>query len=463
MNSPTMQSAPAQQPVAGLGALAQPAQQPHGAPPESMEKIMALAKGLTDAQLADVLMGKSLDVPQFAALTEAMGRKSLRTAFQGAQAQQQLNQPSLKQKALADIQVAQAPQTPQAGLDQLPAQNMESMDMAAGGIVAFVDNPNQPVREGMPATDDYSGPQVSGFDKKLWNAIKEKFGEWNQPWGKTVEATPAEIRGAMTGKNPKPDMGAPHPSNVPAPTAEQTAAFMGDLNPSVVTAAPVVPSTKPAGAPAPKTGIVALADQGVPKNQAEQDYLSKLAGYADKQREGLASIKNQGQGEALMQLAAAVMGSPNLSMAASKGLPLVAATAAASRKEQADLNKSANEYDLNLAKARAAVEAGDMDRAYKYKELAENSKYHMAMVNKPGEMMQMLNALKDPEMMKRYQEMNAAKKPMDVVSRKDAMEEFNKYPALKRQYGDFDTYYKTVNNQLLSATIPGQGANIRPY
>ena len=61
---------------------------------------------------------------------------------------------------------------------------------------------------------------------------------------------------------------------------------------------------------------------------------------------------------------------------------------------------------------------------------------------------------KDPKMMALYQEMNLAKKPTDIVSRKDALKEFNDDPRLKRQFGDFETYYNVINNRLLSGTLP---------
>ena len=63
---------------AGLGALTQMSPTPRGKSPSNMGQVMALARKMSDAQLADVLQGKSLDVPQFAAMTEAMGRRSLR-------------------------------------------------------------------------------------------------------------------------------------------------------------------------------------------------------------------------------------------------------------------------------------------------------------------------------------------------------------------------------------------------
>ena len=56
---------------------------------KNMEQYFNLAKKMSDGQLADILAGKNLDIPQFVAMTEAMGRKQLRQAMQGAQAQQQ--------------------------------------------------------------------------------------------------------------------------------------------------------------------------------------------------------------------------------------------------------------------------------------------------------------------------------------------------------------------------------------
>jgi len=81
---------------------------------DNMNEIMALARRMSDAQLADVLNGRSMDIPQYAAMAEAMGRKSLRTAAGGAQATAQARQPSVKDRLLAGAM-------PAAGLDQLPA------------------------------------------------------------------------------------------------------------------------------------------------------------------------------------------------------------------------------------------------------------------------------------------------------------------------------------------------------
>src|SRR5512139_997442 len=102
-----------------------------GSGTKDMAAIMERVRRMSDSQLADVLAGKDVSIPQFAAMTEAMGRKQLRQAVDGAQAQQQAQQPSIKEQLLAEQQA------PAAGLDALPAPNMESIDMAGGGIIAF--------------------------------------------------------------------------------------------------------------------------------------------------------------------------------------------------------------------------------------------------------------------------------------------------------------------------------------
>jgi len=429
----------------GLGAiLQQPGGAPKGASSRNIQAMIDSAKKMSDAQLADVLSGRSLDVPQYVAMTEAMGRKSLRTAVQGAQAQQAMRQPSVKDKLMAEEAQAQAAQQ-MAGLDQLPAPNMESVDMAGGGIVAF--------EEGGSVF-----PEPSGFDKRLWNAIKEKFGEWNQPWGKTVDATPEQVRGALTGKNVKE-----------APTITDAQRMQADMEgggaslptPSglkpdalgryVAGSEPSGTAPKSSGSAPAKSGIAALVSGDDNAKQAEQSYLSKLMGISEKTRGGLEEMKRQGQGEALMNLAGALFSSPNMSMALSKGMPLVASTAAASRKEQKALEKEANEYDLNLARYQDALASGDKDRALQYQKMMLENKYHMAMVNKPDSNIALLNALGDPEMMKRYQEMNAAKKPMNIISKDTALKEWgDMLPSQKRQYGnDFNNFYSSVSNSTM--------------
>ena len=385
-----------QAPQAGLAALAQPAQAPKGKSPENMGEIMALARRMSDAQLADVLQGKSLDVPQFAAMTEAMGRKQLRQAVQGQQAMAQPKQPNLKDRLMGEYaqeqmaQMAQAmPQVQQApammatggaidanetadtggGIAELPAPNMEAMTMADGGIVAFSAGDKVEDEE---ARNPLAFLNPGDLYDKLKGYIKEKQA--------AVPLTPLQAKLAAEKEKNAPEVVPAAPAAAALPPVD-TGAKPDALGRFVAgaPAAPAVPAAVPA---APITGVGTAAGNqpySIPsyeqlQSKRSEDYLKKLEGLTDKQRAGLDKIKEQGGGEALMQLAGAIMGSPNLAQAAAKGLPMVASTAAATRKEARAVENLANEYDLNLAKAREAAEKGDMALALQYQQLANQAK-----------------------------------------------------------------------------------------
>lgn len=340
-------------PQAGLGALLKPADQnAKGMPAKDMARIMDLAKRMSDAQLADVLAGKSMDIPQFAAMTEAMGRKRLRTAVQGAQAQQQLAKPSVKQQALADLQMS--------GLDQLPAPNMETVDMADGGIVAFNQGGRTAFQQdlidmfGYSSAKDGENTEMSPFTKKVKRYFTEPRVEVPEPTDEQkAELEREKTRGIR-------------PTAVPVATPAPAAA------PAVAT---------PAGGGAPTaggTGISALMPSYEElQKRRSTDYLSKLEELPKKQRESIAELKRQGQGEALMNLAGALFSAPTMSQALAKGAPLVASTAAATRKDVRAVEDLANQYDFNLAKAREAAEQGDMALALQYTQLANTNRYQM--------------------------------------------------------------------------------------
>jgi hypothetical protein len=360
----------------GLGAiLQQPGGAPKGASPRSIGAIMERARSMSDMQLADVLAGKSLDVPQYVAMTEAMGRKSLRTATQGAQAQKQARQPSVKDRLMAEeAQAMQMAQAPQGGIDQLPAPNMGSVDMASGGIIAFqdrglveedltsyYDRMKQRMRKAtegattVPSMPTFFGiPLVGAADKKA--LAKEE----------APAAAPAAALPPVDNSNLKPDDKGRFIANADAP----------------------VPTSGPAGGgSAGRSGIAALAPDGYEELQKKRtsDYLSKLEGLSEKQRAGIAQIKKEGSGEALLQLGSALMGSRNLAEAGAKAGQQLASTASATRREIRGVENLANEYDLNLAKAQEAAEKGDMALALQYKQLADQAKYQQGMLAVHGQ------------------------------------------------------------------------------
>lgn len=484
-------------PQAGLASLAQPNAAPKGMSSGNMAQVMAMARKMSDSQLADVLQGKSIDVPQYVAMTEAMGRKSLRTAVDGAQAMAQAKQPSVKDKLMMGEQ-PQMPQMPQGapqgmpqqpvmaaggglmydeggpvdmgagqynppeemggGLASLPAPNMAPQNMAGGGIVAFSGPTGSQVED--KDKEEYPifnvGDTLSNIGSwmgKNWEknkAIKE--GRYIDPRiedesGRGV-VTPAQAAysaeapqiDALAGNKPK---GGPTPDEI-----------------SNLSAKPKVKDTGgTGGTDKTKAGLGGTDEFGsymdtIKKNNA--DYLSKLEGMGTKQREGLAKLKSQGGGEALMNLAGALFGNPNMSMAMGQGMPALAKSAAASRKEQQTVEQAANDYDLNLAKAQESAAKGDMEAALKFKQLAQEAKYqqgmlsyHNAALNKPGESMQLLEAIRKPgeSLSDAYARMQTLKKPTDVIPRATALKEWGDLlPNAQRKYGTFENYYNTVNS-----------------
>lgn len=452
---------------AGLSALLKPDSTPRGMPSGSIQQIMNTARKMSDSQLADVLAGRSIDIPQYVAMTEAMGRKKLRTAMQGAQAQAQMQQPSVKDKLLAEEAVAPMMGQPmpgqmpvmaaEGGLASLPAPNMDSVDMADGGIIAFNGEDNdQEVKD-----KDKTG-------RNLFERIRDSL------------YSPSEVylSDIMRGKKATPPEGPPlSAANIEAMrqgkppmvmSAEQQRELQRESTRGIrapLANIPVAPAAAPAAAPAPAapaavapaaggsqtSGIGSLQSYMDAIKANQEDYYKQLAGLGAKQREGLAQLRRQGGGEALMQLAQGILSRPGLAAGIAAGLPGVTTAAAASRKEQRAVENLANEYDFNLAKARAADAKGNTEAALRYMQLADDAKYKaadinykMASLNKPGEAIQLLNALGDPKMMERYQAMNLAKKP--AISRDTALKEWNDLmPSEKRRYGDFNTYYNQIS------------------
>jgi hypothetical protein len=459
-----------QAPAAGLAAIAQPAQAPKGMSSGNMAQVMAMARKMSDGQLAEVLQGKSLSVPQYVAMTEAMGRKSLRTAMDGQQAMAQGQQPSVKDKLLMGDQpqmqgiqqgMPQMPQQPvmaasgglmyaeggaidmnegqaAGGLAELPAPNMEGLTLAGGGIVAFNGEDNKQLVE--PLTPE----QID--ELRTRGSLRRKDAD--------IPENP--FKGFGTSQRSRPYMDAQknamRDAIAAAPKVTTAQAMQQDMEnaaPAKVMADPIVTAAKPPltpkappvvtpGAPTAdkeKAGLGATDEfasfmDAIKKNNT--DYLSKVEGAGAKQREGLAKLRSQGGGEALIQIAKGLLGSPTLAQGASKGLEGVAATAAASRKEQRAVEQGADEMDFNLAKARQAAAKGDMEAALMFKRLADEAVYRKdsigiqrAQLNKPDSGIAMLNALRDPANMALYKEMQAGKKG-DVYSIDKATDDFNK-------------------------------------
>jgi len=508
-------------PQAGLAAIAQPATAPKGISSGNMAQVMALARKMSDGQLAEVLQGKSLDVPQYVAMTEAMGRKQLRTAMSGQQAMAQAQQPSVKEKLLMGDQ----PQMPQGmpqqpmmaaqgglmysdgGIADLPAPNMDSMDMASGGIVAFDEGGEVPRFNGeysslvnplqyvsMPTDPNYVPSKEESESQKLRRIIAENQAEEEKRNAgiKDFIFTPSQRTRAAR----KDDVA----------TTAKTAAMTPDQLTALATNKGVFPEGSPA---LPGTGAAAAPDVTMPARKAvgtalnapgpdktkagiggtdefasymdmvkknRDGFLSKLEGMGAKQREGLAQLKSQGGGEALLNIASALFSNPNMAMAAGQGASAVAKTAAASRKEQRAVEQSANEMDFNLAKAQEAASRGDMESALMFKRLHDEAAYRKqdlslraATLNQEPEALRTLKGIAgNPQLEALYGKTGKT----NQMSLTDAAKQWNDMPKDNRKYykelqsmgiNSEQDYYRYVNGSLLSATIPGQGAQTRPY
>lgn len=365
-----------------------------GNPGGDMAAIMARVRKMSDAQLADILAGKDVSVPQFAAMTEAMGRKRLRTAMQGQQAQQQAQQPSVKDQLLAE----------EAGLAALPAPNMDSIDMAAGGIVAFDEGGEVPRYQNRGLVLDPSlytfGNVATGYtpdpelerqrkiieeEERIRAERKEGTKEFFKNLLKPNTVRMAEARGYNIPGMSRAEAAAPAAA---VPSLISTADQPGDF--PVRAGEDVKKNVK-------KDGIAALADtkadtKETPTPVAKRDFLSPFAGGGDRMREGIAALKDAKQSDFLLGASKALLGNATLAKAGSEFAGTAMELGAKARKDIRDIEKAASEYDFNVAKAREAAAQGNDDLAYKYAALAEQAKYRTGILGLQG---QKLNIMKD--------------------------------------------------------------------
>lgn len=440
---------------AGLSALLKPDSTPRGMPSGSIQQIMNTARKMSDSQLADVLAGKSMDVPQYVAMTEAMGRKKLRTAMQGAQAQAQMQQPSVKDRLMVEEAVSPMMGQPmqgqmpvmaaEGGLATLPAPNMDTVDMADGGIIAFNGEDNKQL-----VTQEDFERLVTGKGMPLTEEQKEKLA--NTPnifknFGRSQRSVAAE----KAQKTAMEEAIANAPRTTPSQAVAQDIQGSSQGPQTVLTSAPAVAAPPVAGvgvppvarAAAPAVAAAAPTDSGMGSLKSyldaikanQEDYYKKLEGFGAKEREGLAQLKRQGGGEALMNIAQGILSKPTLSQGISAGLPGVIQSAAASRKDQREVNALANSYDMNLAKARAADARGNTEAALKFMNLADDAKYKaadiqykMASLNKDPEAVRYLRALAKPgeSLSDTFARVEGVKGKTNLYSIDKATDDFNK-------------------------------------
>jgi hypothetical protein len=373
---------------AGIGALSKPQSTSVGVPRQNMEEMMSLARKLSDAQLADILSGRSMDVPQFVAMTEAMGRKQLRTAMQGLQAQQQAQQPSIREQMVAETapspQMSAMPE--EQGIGALPAPNLAQMDgMAGGGIVAF-DNGGLTAGElerqaeedrdflmrGLLASGSEIGDrlmlpvQAVGSAGALLNRGLRAVGVPSSltptiPTNFTLEGASLGLSGGPMATAEKARRTAQEKQAAEIEAQDQ--ALTGGpakVEPVDTTGAEkrTAPVTAPVTAPAPA------------ESEAVPDRFAQFEGSDADLETSLAQQKEQAQGEFLMQLGASLLTSPTLAKGLGEGTQKALPMLVSNKREANKLRNDAKAFKLDIAKAQEAAELGDREMAFRYEKLA---------------------------------------------------------------------------------------------
>jgi len=520
---------------AGLGALTQMGPTPRGKSPSNMGQVMAMARKMSDMQLADVLQGKSLAVPQFAAMTEAMGRKSLRNAMQGVEAQMQAKQPSVKDKLLAEEAAQQLPEA--SGIGQIPAPNMESMGMAGGGIIAFDDGGEVPRFNGAldpalikSALELDPNQEIDPKNTFLMRRLKEvedakERAKKDKPFfSRATEPT------MYPNPNPRSTQNKPLTGNSPIPGE-----YIPPPDPALLQALPPR-NLVDAGAAAARPNVSPPAGDASPRPSAgggggsprvnpnlPDELKFDTTAFDTKYRELLGpdptftkrdnpfygmkyegddprKVREEGIGFGLMKAGQALLKNPTFAGGLGDAIGAFGDQGWLTAKEIKAAKKDERDYNFNMAKATEAFEQGQEDKALQFATLAQNkqksvlemglnafkaqtdlftaknqAKYQQGSLevqkmqaNKPDSGIAMLNRIMqdNPKMnaLDAVKAMYGARtgEKQGTLSRDTAARLWeNMSKAEKKGYGDFENYYQTQNNQLLSGTIP-EGAVIRP-
>ena len=488
---------------AGLGALTQMSPTPRGKSPSNMGQVMALARKMSDMQLADVLQGKSLDIPQFAAMTEAMGRKSLRNAMQGAEAQMQAKQPSVKDKLLAEEAAQQLPEA--SGIGQLPAPNMASMGMAGGGIIAFDDGGEVPRFSGVDTSlVDAFGSPTGMYDIKELTPDEKFAAALEQTRQMNARIAREAEKKVQTEKNLKG-------TNLAAPE-------LNEKNQPVVVPPPLPPGGAAPNAAARPAGGSPVVTPGLPADlkfdpsEFDQKYKDLLGTtpafnkrdnpYYSMKYEGddPRKVREEGIGFGLMKAGQALLKNPTFAGGLGDAIGAFGDQGWLTAKELKAAKKDERDYNFNMAKATELFEQGQEDKALQYAKIGQDrekavaeltlnafkakvdtfkantdkfsaeqtAKYQKMMAGKPDSGIAMLNRImQDNPKMNTLDAVNAmygarTGVKQDTLSKDAASKLWEKMSkAEKKDYGDFENFYQTRNNRLLSDTIPS-GA-IRPY
>jgi hypothetical protein len=378
-----------------------------------MAKVMSIVREYSDARLADVLSGKDMSVPQFAAMTEAMGRKQLREAVDGQQAIQQAQQPSIKEQLLAE---QSAPQMA-AGIDQLPAPNMEAMGegMAAGGIIAFNgENGSQvPTQEEI---DEYiaNNPALQRIQKitnpgKAISNWASSLPSQQEIWERGRKARTGELKTFTNEQTPKgklveaglADSDTPRRDLLKVATEREAERNLA-LNPqmSKIDWNKIDQAKKQqnenkddrsnktdAGGNNPPTDTSASAFSLSPR-------VSRLSGLKTDEVD-FDKIKSRGLGEGFLAMSEQLLSKPGTAgLGAAFGA--LGKQAGLTSKEIAGIKKEQKDYNFLMAKAEDAFDMGNDKLAFDYKKAADEHKARMAQIGVMGgsSPLALINAIK---------------------------------------------------------------------
>jgi len=381
---------------------------------DQMYKMALDPRIYPDSRLLSIMQGKDQSLPMAIAMAAKQQRDKLTQASKGQQAEQGAKQPSVRDQMLArDLPPEHS------GLAALPAENMHDMGseqmMAGGGIVAFDDNQNQPVKLGMdgdaaPLTEEQMINAAGGRGtKKSQEEIKKALQEQNAGVssgvssllnfpGKALQSTkdwmysdPQDkiLSKAQAGTLTQADLTPPTNPNlvsqgavanrdayrsapaVPAITPEmqaeidkQSAATPVDKKPGGI-GTPL--SKGPAQAPQPP----APQDSGIAA--AYKDFMGRkdpFAGLGDTDEQHAAKIaeaKNQGLSSFLMNMGAKIMSTTGpLGKAGGEGIAAGMPALENSHKVVRELDNNREQFKFNKAKADELRSQGNIEAAIKY-------------------------------------------------------------------------------------------------
>jgi hypothetical protein len=311
---------------------------------------------------------------------------------------------------------------------------MESVDMASGGIVAFQNTGL--VEEDPLAYLSGLTPMGMAEDEARVEALKaeRKAREDRERYQFLKDAAP-DAAAKMLKENP----------SLIAPIAAAMPPITGKGSTAAVPAAPAAPKAPITGVgTAPGAQPYSIPSFESLQGKRSEEYLAKLEGIGEKRRAGLAELKKQGGGEALMQMGAGLLSAPTLGQGLAKGLPLVSSTAGATRREARALESSADDYDLNVAKAREAAEKGDTALALQYTQLANQAKAQNDLAKYQQGMLGVYN-----------QKIGATAGKGATISREAALKAYNDMLKsdirTKKQFPNFESYYQSVSNSTMGA------------